>query len=108
MDDKITKTDMISYICKYMNENGYAEDRRITVQATKIYFDGIFEALRQMIIDGSNINILNFGTFVVENVPEKKMYNCIDKEEQTVPQHRRVKFKVARSFREQVYNGIDA
>ena len=74
----------------------------VTRSDSEFMLDSIMELLSEQIITDGEFRIASFGTFKVSDVAETTRYNALAGEEKTYPEHKRVRFKPSKEFREKL------
>lgn len=64
----------------------------------------IFSYIKEQVVDGNKVSVAQFGIFAPKTCQERQSRNMHTKETMVVPAHTVVRFSVASSFKEAVYN----
>lgn len=83
------KRELIAKIASSMS----TEEETVTQVSVRKYLDGIFETMANLLADGEEISIPNFGIFRVRNTDPRNCRNPRTGESMEVPASRRVSFK---------------
>ena len=67
-----------------------------------IAYDSFLQAITELMQEGEDISIFGFGKIIIDNVPEKKIYDINNGDFVMVPPHKNPKFKFSDRVRELV------
>lgn len=79
-----------------------AEATGKTKKETAVVVDAIFEAITQALAAGEEVNVYQFGKFIIKDRPERVGRNPKTGEEITIPASKAPKFKPATALKEMV------
>ena len=83
------KRELIAKIASSMS----TEEETVTQVSVRKYLDGIFETMANLLADGEEISISNFGIFRVHDTAPRNCRNPRTGESMEAPASRRVSFK---------------
>lgn len=96
--DRITKSGLVDKIVN--SEDGQASG--ITKRMTKTALDLILAQIKAEVAAGNKVALTDFGTFEANTVKEHMGRNPQTNQPKMIPEHRRVKFSVGKSFKDAV------
>ena len=67
-------------------------------------YDAFVQAVAELMQDGEDISIFGFGKIIIDDVPEKKIYDINNGGFNIIPPHKNPKFKFSDKVRESVKN----
>lgn len=95
----MTKADIVTQICEKTGME------RVEVQ---VMVEAFMESVKESMLDGNNVYLRGFGSFIVKKRAAKKARNISKNEPVHVPAHNIPAFKPARTFLVGVRDGVPA
>ena len=93
----MTKADIINEIS---NKTGV---EKVTVQKT---VEAFMESVKEFMIDGKNVYLRGFGSFIVKKRAQKKARNITKSKEIIIPEHYIPSFKPSDKFADRVKQNV--
>ena len=90
---RINKKDIIDYV----SEQAYLSKRD-----SRAALESIFEMISDALVAGSEVDIPNFGAFIVKERKEKEITHPVSKEKIKAPDRKTVSLRVSSSLKERL------
>ncbi len=74
----------------------------VSQQKARTLLDAYIDAIKRQLDKKNSVVLLNFGTFSVKEVPEKRSYVPAKKSLCLIPAHSKLAFKAAKKLRDEV------
>ena len=74
----------------------------VSQQKARTLLDAYIDAIKRQLDKKNSVVLLNFGTFSVKEVPEKRSYVPAKKSVCLIPAHSKLAFKAAKKLRDEV------
>ncbi|MDK1672898.1 HU family DNA-binding protein [Staphylococcus saprophyticus] len=99
---KLSRKDLVNEVQERANARGLELNKKDTAALLSAVEESVIEAMTVAPEVGYDAFSLGFGTFKIVDVPARSGVSALDGKEWSTPEHKTVRFKLAKSIKDEI------